>query len=431
MKLGVNEIFRWLCIFIPFIVVSYTADLGWGIAVSALISLFFIGRDYLMFARWAESPLAASPRQTGFLAQPHRNLYRSLHNYRGRSLRLAQGLRLLRRRAGGLPDGWVIVGTRGEIQGFNNASQILLGLRKNDRGKSLASLIRDPAAADLVAGRVESETIEIPSPSQDGRRLEIRRIVEENEHTIFLARDVTELNRLLSMRQDFVANVSHELRTPLTVILGYAESVDANMTQEEVLTILKRMDGPAKRMKSLVEDLLTLTRLESSPLPAADMVKSYDGGLYLESAIQDARQLSGGKHEFALEAEHGLVIEGVPPELDSALSNLISNAVRYSPHGGRITARWKATETGVLLEVEDHGVGIAPEHISRITERFYRVDFASERIRGGTGLGLAIVKHVLRRHRTQLKVTSELGEGSLFSCEFPCDLTNETLAKAK
>ena len=161
------------------------------------------------------------------------------------------------------------------------------------------------------------------------------------------------------------------------------------------------------------------------------MVKSYDGGLYLESVIQDARQLSGGKHEFALEAEHGLVIEGVPPELDSALSNLISNAVRYSPHGGRITARWKATETGVLLEVEDHGVGIAPEHISRITERFYRVDFASERIRGGTGLGLAIVKHVLRRHRTQLKVTSELGEGSLFSCEFPRNLTNEPLAKAK
>ena len=182
------------------------------------------------------------------------------------------------------------------------------------------------------------------------------------------------------------------------------------MTQEEVLTILKRMDGPAKRMKSLVEDLLTLTRLESSPLPATDMVKSYDGGLYLESVLQDARQLSGGKHEFALEAEHGLVIEGVPPELDSALSNLISNAVRYSPHGGRITARWKATETGVLLEVEDHGVGIAPEHISRITERFYRVDFASERVRGGTGLGLAIVKHVLRRHRTLLKVTSELGE---------------------
>ena len=426
MKYGVSDYVRWSIVFIIFGSVAITIDLGWGIAASCITGIAFVGIDYFNFLRWSENPLKTPNKEAGLLRYPLKNLHRSIHNYRRRSLRLAEGLRRMRKRAGDLPDGWVIVGNQGEIEGFNNASRRLLGLKKIDRGKSLVSLIRDPAAGDLVAGRVDSETIEIPSPIQEGRRLEIRRIVEENEHTIFLARDVTELNRLLSMRQDFVANVSHELRTPLTVILGYAESVDESMSREEVLTILKRMDGPAKRMKSLVEDLLTLTRLESSPLPSPEMIKPYDGSKQLKSVIQDAEQLSKGKHEFALEAEPNVNVEGVPAELDSALSNLVSNAVRYSPQGGRITARWHASPKGALLEVEDHGIGIAPEHISRITERFYRIDFASERIRGGTGLGLAIVKHVLRRHGTQLSVSSELGKGSLFSCTFPYQMYEDT-----
>jgi len=234
-----------------------------------------------------------------------------------------------------------------------------------------------------------------------------------------IARDVTELNRLLSMRQDFVANVSHVLRTPLTVILGYLESMaDEPLDAQLAAKLARRLEPPAQRMKSLVEDLLTLTRLESSPQPSADMIEAVDGGELLRTLRLEAEQLSKGAHELVFDLEENLVVEVVPREVQSAFSNLIGNAIRYSPDGGRITVRWFRSSDGAHFEVEDHGVGIAPEHLSRITERFYRIDLASARVRGGTGLGLAIVKHILRRHNTYLQVQSELGKGSLFFCVF-------------
>ena len=392
------------------------SSVAWGLAtgLAGLVTLNWL--DYREFLRWSRAPLTRPAARSSFWQAPLDRLFRTIRGGRERSHSLATRLRFLESTADGLPDAWVMVRGLGEIEQANSTAQRLLGLGPDDRGQNLLGLVRDPALVALMNGEIEEELIEIASPLHDQLRLEIRRIPLD-ERTLFIARDVTELNRLLSMRQDFIANVSHELRTPLTVILGYLESIaDEPLDPDLVEELARRLSPPAQRMKSLVEDLLTLTRLESAPLPNAETIKAVDGGKLLQLLRMEAEQLSGRKHELVFDTEADLVVECVPGEVQSAFSNLIANAIRYSPDGGRITVRWFRSREGARFEVEDHGVGIAPEHLSRITERFYRIDLAGARVRGGTGLGLAIVKHILRRHNTRLQVESELGKGSLFFC---------------
>ena len=404
------------------------SSLAWGVA-TALGGLALLNwLDYREFLRWSGAPLTRPMARSVFWQTPLDRLFRTIRGGRQRSRSLASRLRFLESTADGLPDAWVLVRGMGEIEQANSTAQKLLGLGADDRGQNLLGLVRDPALVALMNGDVEEELIEIASPVHDRRRLEIRRIhlarirhqlsaPDADEGTLFIARDVTELNRLLSMRQDFIANVSHELRTPLTVILGYLESIAEEPVDPSLIEdLVRRLRPPAERMKSLVEDLLTLTRLESAPLPNIETIEAIDGGKLLQSLRLEAEQLSGSGHELVFDIEPGVVVECVPGELQSAFLNLIANAIRYSPDGGRIAVRWFLSGGGARFEVEDHGVGIAPEHLSRITERFYRIDLAGARVRGGTGLGLAIVKHVLRRHNTQLQVESELGKGSLFFC---------------
>lgn len=419
MKPNFEEYFRWAVLALAAALAGWSlSSIAWGI-VAGLAGFVLLGWfDYREFVRWSKSPLTRPEALSVFWQVPFDRLFRTLRGGRERSRNLATRLRWLESTADDLPDAWVIVQSTGEIEQTNATAQNLLGLSANDEGQNLLGLIRDPALVALMNGEVEEQLVEIASPISEGMRLEVRRIPLE-ERTLILARDVTELNRLLSMRQDFIANVSHELRTPLTVIMGYLESIaDEPLDPELVTELVRRLNPPALRMKSLVEDLLTLTRLESAPPPNADTIATVDGGSLLQSLRLEAEQLSNGTHELVFDIEPNLVFEAVPNEVQSAFSNLIANAIRYSPDGGRITVRWFNSGGHARFEVEDHGLGIAPEHLSRITERFYRIDLAGARVRGGTGLGLAIVKHVLRRHNTQLQVESELGKGSLFFCVF-------------
>ncbi len=414
-----NEYFRWTVLALTAMLVGWLlSSLAWGIAAGLVGLVILNWLDFRELVRWSAAPLTRPTARSVFWGTPLDRLYRTIRASRERSRSLANRLRFLETTADGLPDAWVVVRGIGEIEQTNAAAELLLGLGPQDQGQNLLGLLRDPALVALMNGEAEEKLIEIASPINDRLRLEVRRI-PLRDRTLVIARDVTELNRLLSMRQDFIANVSHELRTPLTVILGYLESIaDEPPSPKLVAELARRLSPPAQRMKSLVDDLLTLTRLESAPLPNADTIEPVDGGKLLLTLRLEAEQLSNGAHELIFDVEPNLVIECVPNELQSAFSNLIANAIRYSPQGGRITARWFRSGDGARFEVEDHGIGIAPEHLSRITERFYRIDLPGSRVRGGTGLGLAIVKHILRRHNTRLQVESELGKGSLFICTF-------------
>jgi two-component system phosphate regulon sensor histidine kinase PhoR len=278
--------------------------------------------------------------------------------------------------------------------------------------------VRDPE----FVGYMTSERFDAPlvfqPMTQPGLALEVRVVEFEPARSILITRDITQRERVDAMRRDFIANVSHELRTPLTVVNGFLEmlldtrAID-EATRKRHLTL---MHEQAQRMHRLVEDLLTLSRLESSESPIAEEV--VDVRQLVREVADEARALSQGRHKVEVDLIQGFVL-GSREELRSAFGNLVSNAIRYTPEGGSIRLAWREGAEGGRFEVTDTGIGIAPEHISRLTERFYRVDKSRSRETGGTGLGLAIVKHVLMRHAGRLDIASEMGKGSTFTAVLP------------
>jgi two-component system phosphate regulon sensor histidine kinase PhoR len=236
---------------------------------------------------------------------------------------------------------------------------------------------------------------------------------------LVLSQDITEKERAEAMRRGFVANVSHEIRTPLTVLAGFLETmVDLPLSEAERQRVLLLMQQQTSRMQALVSDLLTLAQLEGSPRPMADRWHAVEP--LLKRAVADGQALSGGRHVFSLSGGEDAELAGSDTELLSAVGNLVNNAVRYTPDGGHIEVLWRWREGGgATLDVQDNGVGIAREHLGRLTERFYRVDGSRSRETGGTGLGLSIVKHVVQRHGGEIEVHSEPGQGSRFRLVFP------------
>ena len=238
---------------------------------------------------------------------------------------------------------------------------------------------------------------------------------------LMVTRDVTQLERLETTRKDFVANVSHELRTPLTVLTGFLETLadmpPDSLSSEQRLRYVSLMQDQAARMEVIVSDLLTLSTLESSPAAEG---KPVDMAALVQKAMQQARMLSRDQHVFVESADESLQVLGSAGELASAVSNLITNAVRYTPQDGTITVTWYKSDDGsAVFSVQDTGIGIAAQDIPRLTERFYRADRGRSRATGGTGLGLAITKHVAMRHGAELQIQSRFGSGSTFSLVFP------------
>jgi two-component system phosphate regulon sensor histidine kinase PhoR len=238
-------------------------------------------------------------------------------------------------------------------------------------------------------------------------------------YRLLVTRDVTEAARLEQMRRDFVANVSHEIRTPLTVVAGFVETLldMEDLPADERRRCLAMVQRQTDTMQRLVEDLLTLSTIENATQPAESV--TVDVGALLHQVGADARALSAGRHRIDIRVDAPEALLGAPSELDSAVRNLLTNAVRYTPDGGQVTARWQVADGEGLLSVTDTGVGIAAEHLPRLTERFYRVDRGRSRETGGTGLGLAIVKHVAQRHQARLEIASRIGQGSTFTLRFP------------
>jgi two-component system phosphate regulon sensor histidine kinase PhoR len=311
--------------------------------------------------------------------------------------------------------------SQGNLEWWNRAAETLLGLKTpQDSGQSITNLLRDPRFIDYFERGSYLEPLELPSPINDRRRLQFHITRYGNREHLMLVRDVTRLFQLEQMRKDFVANVSHELRTPLTVIAGYLETLLDNV--EDVnprwLRALQQMQQQGGRMQNLLNDLLLLAKLEATDYPSDNQPVAVD--LLLLSIKGDAQALSGNRmHRISLEADPHLRLKGSEAELRSAFSNLVFNAVKYSPKESEIRIRWWGDEQGAHLAVQDSGPGIEARHLPRLTERFYRVDSSRASNTGGTGLGLAIVKHVLLRHRARLEIDSSPGQGSTFTCHFP------------
>lgn len=319
-----------------------------------------------------------------------------------------------------LKDAIIMLDRDGNLEWWNLAAETLLGLKSpQDSGQSISNLVRHPSFKEYFSQGKYNEPLELPSPINDRMRLNFQVTRYGNDDHLMLVRDVTHVHQLEQMRKDFIANVSHELRTPLTVIAGYLETLLDNV--EEVnprwRRALQQMQQQDRRMQTLLNDLLMLAKLEATDYPADRQPVAIDE--LLQSIKVDAQALSGTRnHSISLECEHGLQLKGSEAELRSAFSNLVFNAVKYTPQEGRIKIRWWADASGAHLSVQDSGLGIEAKHLPRLTERFYRVDSSRNASTGGTGLGLAIVKHVLMRHRGNLKIASMLGEGSTFTCHF-------------
>ncbi|MGZ5179591.1 MAG: phosphate regulon sensor histidine kinase PhoR [Ramlibacter sp.] len=324
------------------------------------------------------------------------------------------------------PNGVVLLDPAGRIEWSNQTAAWHLGIDpQRDLQQLIGNLLRDPAFAAYNAQGDYTHDVVIPGrDSAPGRplRLSVQLHPYGQGRKMLLSRDVTALEQAETMRRDFVANVSHEIRTPLTVLAGFIETLqNLPLGEGDRKRYLDLMAQQADRMQTLVSDLLTLSRLEGSPLPGAGEWTPV--ATLMAQCEQEALSLAavlGKAHELRSEPPEGRELAGAPSELLSAMSNLVSNAVRYTPAGGHIAVRWRDLPDGRgEFSVRDTGPGIAPEHIPRLTERFYRVDRSRSRETGGTGLGLAIVKHVGQRHGAELRIESAPGAGSTFAIVFP------------
>ncbi|HZZ94393.1 MAG TPA: phosphate regulon sensor histidine kinase PhoR [Usitatibacter sp.] len=392
--------------------------LGWAVFGLALLVFHLDNRRQLRrLGRWlehGESPYP--PRARGAWDEFHAKLHRSRRAATTREADLAEALARWRAAARALPDGVVILDEE-RIAWLNDTARAHLEIDPaTDVGRPLTHLVRIPEFLEYLERGDFVRPVIVQAPHAAGRVLSLQVVQYGENQKLVLSRDITQFRQVDRMRREFVANVSHELRTPLTVVSGFLETLRDESDPEAAQRYIAMMSEQAKRMERLVEDLLTLSALESSPAPA--MEEAIDMRSLTERLGADARALSGGRHDIEVSAETGVNLLGNESEIASALGNLVSNAVRYTPPGGSVRLRWHGTPDGADFDVEDTGIGIAAEHIPRLTERFYRVDRGRSRETGGTGLGLAIVKHALGRHGATLDVVSEPGEGSRFTARF-------------
>ncbi len=437
-----------LAAFATIVGLAFGMQAGLWVAVCCLATLLLIHLRYAtLLAAWLEKPrLEDVPDGWGVWADVFARLYRTHRATAQNESRLLENEERFRRTISALPEGIVLIDATLQIDWCNPVAEQHLGISlRADQGLRITNLVRDPEFVGyLTSARFDAPLVFQPI-ARPSLALEARIVEFEATRSILITRDITQRERVDAVRRDFIANVSHELRTPLTVVNGFLETlIDAQDDSDERraaasssrapagggraatagATIsgatrqhhLQLMHEQAQRMHRLVEDLLTLSRLESRETPVSDEV--VDVRQLVREVADEARALSLGRHQIDVDLTPGFVL-GSREELRSAFANIVSNAVRYTPEGGTILLAWREDANGGRFEVTDTGIGVAPEHIARLTERFYRVDKSRSRETGGTGLGLAIVKHVLLRHEGHLDVQSEIGKGSTFTAVLP------------
>lgn len=414
---------RVLFFYIPFIVVGFfLEEITACLLVATVIHLSWHYNNQKKLADWLWHDRSLIPPEgKGSWEVVFNGIYKLQKRHRLRRKELASVIRRFREGAEALPDAAVVFKTDGSIIWCNRLAEGILGFRwPEDAGQHIGNLIRTPAFVDYLKGRDFDEPLELVSPVHSDKLLEFRIMPYTSGQNMLVARDVTLIRQLEAMRRNFISSVSHELRTPLTVLKGYLEMMEDAPDASSAMWVKAHhvMAEQTARMDSLVEQLLTLSRIEAAP--EVDLSQQVDIPSMLSLVEKEAIALSGDKsHQFNFTIDTDLKIFGDAEQLRSAISNLVYNAVYYTPANREITVIWRKDPDGAYFCVIDKGNGIAPEHISRLTERFYRVDKARSRETGGSGLGLSIVKHALSHHDSVLQIMSEVGKGSQFSFKIP------------
>lgn len=392
-------------------------------SIALLLLVVHHWRHLIMLDRWLQAEELASvalPDSSGKWGDVFARLARIMREQRKNHQQLGSALERLRRATSAMPEGVVILDDVDRIEWCNPVAEKHLGIDTNrDAGQHVTHLVRQTQFTEYLNAHSYSEPLIIKQARNLGLTLSLQFVPYGDKQKLLVSRDVTRLERVHTMRRDFVANVSHELRTPLTVIGGFLETLaeEGASDPETNKWALTLMTDQTRRMQRLVEDLLTLSRLEDSENLARE--DNINIPTMLRELCQEAESLSAGHHRIGLNLDTKTKLMGSMDDLRSAFSNLVSNAIRYTAEGGNITLNWEIRDGQGVFSVQDSGIGIEPEHIPRLTERFYRVDRGRSRETGGTGLGLAIVKHVLTCHQAKLEIVSEPGKGSCFSAWFP------------
>ena len=374
---------------------------------------------------WFKNPsLKSIPEGSGAWEDVFASLLQYERNNLSNQAQLGSALERFNLTANAIPDGLVILGTSNEIEWCTPHAENQLGLNlMTDKNLPIVNLIRDSQFIAYLYDGEYDEPFKLKSWRNPELIFELQLVPFASKQKLLICRDMTQLEKVDTMRRDFIANVSHELRTPLTVVGGFLETLSdmQGAVPDALKTYFAMMQDQTSRMRRIIEDLLTLSTIESNT--EAPEEHEIDMANLLKSIQSDALGLSQSlyktKHHIHLTAQPNLNLNGAQEELRSAFSNLVSNAVRYTPKGGEIFISWGLINKQPVFAVRDTGIGVEPQHINRLTERFYRVDRGRSRETGGTGLGLSIVKHILIRHQAKLEITSEVGKGSTFTVVFP------------
>lgn len=372
---------------------------------------------------WLDHPDADAdaPESLGLWGDLFDRLNKLHRGHRQRQQQLLATLDRIQESTNAMRDGVIMTDARGTMEWWNDAAERLLGFRRHsDQGQYIHNLIRTPAFKAYFDSRDYQEPLAIHAPAKPHIHLQVQISLFGEDDRLIVARDMTRIHQLELMRRDFVGNVSHEMRTPLTVIRGYLETLleHSGELPKKWHRPLQAMTTQSNRMEALITDLILLSRIETGN--ATPDHSPINVPVLMEQICADARALSGdAQHQIRFTASTAHGVMGDESQLRSAFSNLVFNAVKYTPPGGVITVDWCESIEGAWLSVCDSGIGIDPVHIPRLTERFYRADPSRHKDTGGTGLGLAIVKHALLNHDATLAIHSQPGEGSEFICQFP------------
>ena len=420
MRLGIqNEIWR--------IIAISLFSLIFGISLGQpLMALLAGGALYILWAsrtisrlfKWVDIGMrGVPPDMDGVWGELADTLNRQRRRHRGTQEKMRRAINRAKRVTEAVDDAVIVLRRDRTIDWWNSAGKKLLGLRSSDRGVAITNLIRDPNFVAYISSDQFEPSSHLPSSRHNGRLLEFSAVMFGDSEIVLVISDVTQINELEKVRKEFIGNISHELRTPLTVMRGYVETLsDLKGNSAMANKAYQEMSNQIDRMKDLADDIILLSKLESDRQLPQQPINLHK---LLSEILLEAEQISGGKDRLTLEGESEIEIKADTKLVRSALGNIVFNAVLHNPQGADISIAISETSQQIEVAIKDTGVGIDPDEIPRLTERFYRGDSSRNSKTGGSGLGLAIVKHALTKCGARLEIKSRLGEGALFTCIFP------------